>query len=104
MRTARACSSHSSAFWDQTSHHIPSLALSLLVPSLQKLELSENKNTSGDREAYDKCVAILRGEPGTARYALDEISSPEAQASLLLEMGKDVNILGRTWVGWGPWI
>jgi DNA-dependent protein kinase catalytic subunit len=65
-----------------------------------KLELHENRNMQSDAKLYEKCVAILRGEPHSKRSALDSLNSPADQVALLVDMAKDPNILGRTWTGW----
>jgi hypothetical protein len=65
------------------------------------LELRENRNVRADPKLLEKCVAHLRGELTHPRAQLDRICEPAEQVELLLDLAKDPNILGRTWVGWG---
>jgi len=66
------------------------------------LELRENKQMQMDSKLMDKCVAHLRGELTHKRARdFDKISEPAEQVELILDLAKDPNILGRTWVGWG---
>lgn len=68
------------------------------------LELKENKNVCHTKDLYERCVAHLMGEPGTKRAQVAVSSTAAEQVELLLDMAKDPNILGRTWVGWGPFL
>lgn len=66
-------------------------------------ELRENVKVSGDAVLYDRCTQVLRGDDPAARRAqFDVMSHPEEQVQLLCDIAADPNILGRTWVGWGP--
>lgn len=68
------------------------------------LELKENKSVVQQRDLYDRCVGLLKGEPGSKRAVAEVCSNPAEQVQMLLDMAKDPSILGRTWVGWGPFL
>jgi hypothetical protein len=65
-------------------------------------EVRENRNVVLAPKLLEKVCEHLKGEGKRAQ--LDGIRTPQEQVELILDMAKDPNILGRTWVGWGPFI
>ena len=55
---------------------------------------------------YKALEAILKGDPAYNKRAKvgDRCSSVEEQVDCLIDHATDPNILGRTWVGWEPWV
>ncbi|XP_066122188.1 DNA-dependent protein kinase catalytic subunit isoform X1 [Saccopteryx bilineata] len=56
--------------------------------------------------AFDDYVAVARGNKDHNIRAREPASglSEEAQVKCLIDQATDPNILGRTWVGWEPWM
>jgi DNA-dependent protein kinase catalytic subunit len=95
----------SSDWYPRRKMHVVQLKLNGRNPAyILSLELRENRNITNDPKLLAACISHLAGEPGHKRAQLDLVCQPDEQVQVLLEMGKDPNILGRTWVGWGPFI
>lgn len=48
---------------------------------------------------------IVLGPPGSLRRTLPSDGlSVEQQVDVLVEQATDANILGRSWIGFGPWL
>lgn len=55
---------------------------------------------------YKGFVTVAQGEKQyniRAREAADGLSE-ETQVQCLIDQATDANILGRTWIGWEPWM
>ena len=55
---------------------------------------------------YPSLKAILMGDPVYNKRAKvgERCGSVEEQVDCLIDHATDPNILGRTWVGWEPWV
>ena len=59
------------------------------------------------RECAADIARVVMGPEGSLRRELAEQSAPltvEQQVDLLVEQATDPNILGRTYIGWAPWL
>ncbi|XP_078036597.1 DNA-dependent protein kinase catalytic subunit [Augochlora pura] len=75
-----------------------------IKPSLIILEQLKDQHES---KYFDRYFAILNGEDDIKRPRAtisDDHLSPEEQIECLLDQATDLNILGRTYVGWRPWL
>ncbi|KAG7212863.1 hypothetical protein KM043_002216 [Ampulex compressa] len=75
-----------------------------IKPSLIMLEqLREQHND----KYFERYYTIVNGDDGVkkARVAIpNEQLTPEKQIECLLDQATDLNVLGRTYVGWKPWL
>nr|XP_033326810.1 DNA-dependent protein kinase catalytic subunit-like [Megalopta genalis] len=75
-----------------------------IKPSLIILEQLKDQHES---KYFDRYYVILNGEDDIKRPRAtmnNDHLSPEEQIECLLDQATDLNILGRTYVGWRPWL
>jgi DNA-dependent protein kinase catalytic subunit len=71
--------------------------------------INANANIKGDSTLLSKCSAILDDRrvykhDGKAGLEAEQCKTIYDQVDILLDIATDPNILGRTWVGWAPWL
>ncbi|CAG5107248.1 Similar to PRKDC: DNA-dependent protein kinase catalytic subunit (Gallus gallus) [Cotesia congregata] len=73
-----------------------------------EITLKELENQHSDEKYYSRYSAILKGkddDQSSMRMRIrDGNLTPEEQVKCLLDQATDLNILGRTYAGWSPWI
>jgi len=71
-------------------------------------ELAESVHAKGDY--LDQLGRVIQGPTNGVRYKHLSQSRPlrylaaEDQVDILIELARDPNVLGRTWIGWSPYI
>ncbi|KAG8036700.1 hypothetical protein G9C98_004022 [Cotesia typhae] len=79
-----------------------------VLPECMPFRLTKLENQHSDEKYYSRYSAILKGEDGdqsSMRIRIrDSNLTPEEQVKCLLNQATDLNILGRTYAGWSPWI
>lgn len=68
--------------------------------------LVDLKNGHEKTREFSALKAILMGDKRSSMRAKvgERCTSVEEQVSCLIDHATDPNILGRTWVGWEPWV
>ena len=61
------------------------------------------RGSHSDQMRNEVCARSLPPGAATMEVAA-HCASAEEQAAVLVDMARDPNILGRTWVGWRPWL
>lgn len=68
--------------------------------------LSELTAKHAGKPHWQALQAIVKGDPGNNKRATFSSNhlTVEQQVESLLDQATDPNVLGRTWLGWKPWL
>ena len=80
----------------------------LMGEKSSKIMLEELTDTRHLRsQHYNMIKEAVAGGKGTLRHALKHVKDNLKvidQVDILIDHARDPNLLGRTWIGWGPYL